>query len=129
MTSRLVAHYVRLGLTPPATRAELAAAYRRAALKHHPDRGGSALDFAAITDSYNVLLRQHTPTVYDPASLRTYRSSVRHSHDSPLRGLASAVVLPCVIGLAVGLRLLYVQPERDELRAGGTSRFTEPERR
>eukprot|EP00178_Gracilaria_changii_P016677 TRINITY_DN479_c2_g1_i1.p1 TRINITY_DN479_c2_g1~~TRINITY_DN479_c2_g1_i1.p1 ORF type:complete len:134 (-),score=17.73 TRINITY_DN479_c2_g1_i1:1984-2385(-) len=119
----LSAHYLRLGITAPITRAQLAAAYRAAALKHHPDRGGNASEFAAIHESYRVLCRQAVDGVaYDPASLRSFNSSTR-GDASAMWGILGTIVLPTAVGMGVGIRLMYSGGERDGLRAGGTSRL------
>ena len=47
--------YDRLGVHPDASAADIRSAYRRASLKHHPDKGGSREDFQAIAEAYAVL--------------------------------------------------------------------------
>ena len=47
-----------LGLTWPCTAAEVRKAYRRLALQHHPDRGGSVEGFTRITDARDAALRE-----------------------------------------------------------------------
>lgn len=119
----LAHHYLRLGLSPsvtPATRAQLSAAYRAAALKHHPDRGGSASAFAAIRESYEFLdAHARASRPYQPASLRSF---ARPNYSSDNWALFGSVLLPSAVGLAVGIRLMYTGSERSGLRAGGTSR-------
>lgn len=125
--SHLVSHYLRLGLTPPVTRAEISAAYRAAALKHHPDRGGRGTDFAAITDSYNQLMRGGgNGEYYRPASLRSFVDS-RSDEPNPFSGIFTAIVVPSLIGVLVGVRLIYFGGERQGLRAGGVSRCSSEE--
>ena len=45
-----------LNLIPPKTKQEIKKSYRRLCLTHHPDKGGKAVDFVRITDSYNNLM-------------------------------------------------------------------------
>lgn len=131
--SHLMTHYMRLGLrSVPATRAEISAAYRTAALKHHPDKGGSAPDFAAVTDSYHCLMRAIDPGFhpahngsYRPASLRSCVDNQRAGEPSPFSGILTAIVAPALIGILVGVRMIYFGGERTGLRAGGVSRFRE----
>ena len=52
-----------LGLSPAATQQEVRAAYRRASLKTHPDRGGDAAAFRSIADAADAILNG---TVSDP---------------------------------------------------------------
>lgn len=49
------AHFDVLGLKPGASRAEIKAAYRRAASEHHPDRGGDEARFKEIRAAYEAL--------------------------------------------------------------------------
>ena len=44
-----------LGLTEGYTKADAKRAYRKASLKHHPDKGGSAEAFHRVTDAYEFL--------------------------------------------------------------------------
>lgn len=48
-------HYKTLGVTKNASQTEIKKAYRKLALKHHPDKGGNPDDFKKITDAYDVL--------------------------------------------------------------------------
>ena len=45
-----------LGLSLPCTAADVRRAYRRLALKHHPDRGGTDAEFNGITRAYDAAL-------------------------------------------------------------------------
>ena len=53
------AHEV-LGVRPGATAPEVTEAFRRFALRHHPDRGGDAARFQAGVDAYRRLTRSRT---------------------------------------------------------------------
>lgn len=55
MTSERPDLYAVLGVPRTATAAELTAAYRRRARTTHPDAGGDALAFRAISRAYDVL--------------------------------------------------------------------------
>lgn len=44
-----------LGVTPTATPDEIRAAFRRLAMKHHPDRGGDPEEFQKIKAAYERL--------------------------------------------------------------------------
>lgn len=50
-----------LGVQPEATDDEIRAAYKRAAMKHHPDRGGSSEAFQAVQDAYAALQNRVCP--------------------------------------------------------------------
>lgn len=46
-----------LGVSPTATQDEIKAAYRRLAMKHHPDRGGDVDEFQKIKAAYEQLMK------------------------------------------------------------------------
>ncbi len=50
-----------LGVSPGATRPEITEAFRRFALRHHPDRGGDADRFQAGFDAYHHLTGSKSP--------------------------------------------------------------------
>lgn len=56
-----MSHYDTLGIQPEATDDEIRAAYKRAAMKHHPDRGGSSEAFQAVHDAYAALRNRICP--------------------------------------------------------------------
>lgn len=123
----LAHHYARLGLKPgSATHADVTAAYRAMALRHHPDVGGSGEEFAAVQAARDALLRVPEGSCQELGSLRMhhYRGSRERAADK--WGLIGAVVLPTALGMVVGLRLLYVDTgnvtEGRGVRAGGNSR-------
>lgn len=47
--------YSLLGVERTATEADIKTAYRKLAMKHHPDRGGDTTTFQTITEAYNTL--------------------------------------------------------------------------
>jgi hypothetical protein len=51
----VAASYVLLGLSISASQTEIKAAYKRMAMKHHPDRGGSATEFHNVKTAYDSL--------------------------------------------------------------------------
>jgi curved DNA-binding protein CbpA len=48
--------FARLGLDPTANEQSVRAAFRRLALRHHPDHGGDAAAFAALRHAYERCL-------------------------------------------------------------------------
>jgi DnaJ-class molecular chaperone len=48
-------HYAKLGVAPGTKDEAIHEAYKKLALKHHPDRGGDGATFAEITYAYGVL--------------------------------------------------------------------------
>ena len=61
-------HYEALGVSRDASEAELRRAFRRLAMKHHPDRnkdGGAEKQFKAINEAYQVLTDPDKRAIYD----------------------------------------------------------------
>jgi curved DNA-binding protein CbpA len=58
-----------LGVRPDAAPAEVTEAFRRFALRHHPDRGGDPDTFQAGVDAYRRLKGRHRA----PANVAFYR--------------------------------------------------------
>ena len=65
-----------LGVRPGASRDEVARAYRRFALRHHPDRGGDPARFQEGVDAYHALTGSKppaTPSGRAPANVMFHR--------------------------------------------------------
>ena len=58
-------HYTTLGIPRGASEQEIKSAYRKLAMKHHPDRGGDATEFQKIQEAYNVLGDPQARSQYD----------------------------------------------------------------
>ncbi len=71
-----------LGVGPGATRPEVTEAFRRFALRHHPDRGGDADRFQAGLDAYRHLTGSKPP-VGRGASRRAADNVVFHRRARP----------------------------------------------
>jgi len=66
-------HHTALGLAPGATNKQIKSAYRKLALKYHPDRNqsaGAARKFQEITEAYNYLLDHPDAGLNDAASYK-----------------------------------------------------------
>jgi curved DNA-binding protein CbpA len=83
-----------LGVPAGASRDEVAAAFRRYALRHHPDRGGDAATFQAGLDAYRRLTGAAPPASADVVFHRRPRRGVPAllallgRHRRPARSLA-----------------------------------------
>lgn len=62
---RLRDFYQYLGVGPTASLEEVKAAYRRKAIRHHPNRGGSHSEMVAINEAWEVLSNQKLRRQYD----------------------------------------------------------------
>lgn len=66
--------YEILEVTSKASDAEIKAAYRRLALKHHPDQGGDTATFQKIASAYQILSNPRFKQEYDRLQSRNRRS-------------------------------------------------------
>ena len=78
--------YDDLGVTPDATEAEIAAAYRSAARRHHPDAGGNAADFDRVQRAAGILR--------DPVKRAEY-DRTGSADDTPFNPLSQAIEILC----------------------------------
>ena len=58
-------YYSTLGVAKNASDKELKAAYKKASMKHHPDRGGDENNFKEINEAYSTLKDPRKRAVYD----------------------------------------------------------------
>jgi DnaJ-class molecular chaperone with C-terminal Zn finger domain len=58
-------YYAILGAEEDATRSEIDRLYRRKAVLHHPDRGGSEEEMKSLNEAYGVLKDEEARRVYD----------------------------------------------------------------
>lgn len=58
-------YYSTLGVSRSASQDEIKAAYRKLAMKHHPDRGGDEATFKKISEAYDVLSDPQKKQVFD----------------------------------------------------------------
>lgn len=58
-------YYSTLGVTRNASQDEIKAAYRKLAMKHHPDRGGDEKRFKEISEAYDVLSDPKKKEIFD----------------------------------------------------------------
>lgn len=58
-------YYSILGVSKDASQEEIKKAYRKMAMKHHPDRGGDQTEFQRIQEAYSVLSDENSRRNYD----------------------------------------------------------------
>jgi molecular chaperone DnaJ len=118
MPDRAQDHYRILGVDPGATQTQIKRAYRRRALRTHPDAGGDREAFARVKRAYDIL--------GDPRRRRRYdiRAGVRPPGTSSSGSASGAGFGALFSGLLGGLRSVAADPpsfaprDEDARRAG-----------
>jgi molecular chaperone DnaJ len=72
--------YQLLGVSKTATDEEIKQAYRKLAMKHHPDRGGDEKKFQEIKNAYEVLSDPAKRQQYDNPNTFHHHNNQEHSH-------------------------------------------------
>lgn len=75
--------YWTLGIRMGASPAEIKAAYRRAALKYHPDRGGSETKMKEVNAAYATLSNPERRTKYDRELAQLWAIVEKWSRNAP----------------------------------------------
>jgi hypothetical protein len=79
--------YETLGISSSADEAEIHAAYRRRALKTHPDKGGSAADFKEVLEAFRTLSDKRRRWHYDEQRQRIGEAAEDAERQKRKRGL------------------------------------------
>ena len=58
-------YYEILGVSKSASKDEIKKAYKKSAIKHHPDKGGDAEKFKELSEAYAVLSDENKRRQYD----------------------------------------------------------------
>ncbi|MAF50586.1 MAG: molecular chaperone DnaJ, partial [Nanoarchaeota archaeon] len=77
-------YYELLGVNKEASKEEIKKAYKKLALKHHPDRGGNAEEFKKISEAYAVLSDDSKKSQYDQFGHQAFDQ--RFSQEDIFRG-------------------------------------------
>lgn len=101
-------HYEALELEPTATPEEIKRAYRRLALQHHPDKGGSPEKFKEISTAHTILSDPDKRQIYDQ-----YGEEGLNILESGMFGEEGSEILPFILkphfrGIVFLLALLSV---------------------
>lgn len=74
-------YYKILGVSYDATSTDIKKAYKKLAMKHHPDKGGDAQAFANISEAYNVLIDSTKRKKYDNENQSTSFTGFNYKPD------------------------------------------------
>lgn len=103
MAKKKQSHYDALGLNKNADSAAIKKAYRKAAMKHHPDRGGKPENFHPIQRAYETLSNGSKRAYYD-----------EHGEDEAPKVDPAAKIQNELLGLFMSMIDQY-DPEHDDL--------------
>lgn len=109
-------YYSILGAANDATQSEIERHYRRKAVQHHPDRGGSEEDMKSVNEAYGVLKDQASRRTYDNERRKPLEKSRGENNKESTRSSSPPVqldaithqALAAVIFIALGLVLLFI---------------------
>ena len=79
----MVDYYQTLGIDATASDADVRSAFRRLALETHPDKGGLAEDFRAVSEAYEVLGHVRSRREYDATRVDVRRLAPPSRRRSP----------------------------------------------
>ena len=85
-------HYQTLGVSPQADDKEIKKAFRRLAMKHHPDKGGDEKRFKEIQTAYDTLKDPQKRHAYDnPNPFENFQGGDPFSQGSPFGDIFSEI--------------------------------------
>lgn len=82
-----------LGVPPTASTAEIKKAFRKLALKHHPDKGGEVDQFQEMVAAHEVLADEEKRRLYDAHGEEGLRQTLHESQESGSNGADAATDL------------------------------------
>lgn len=80
-------YYKLLGVSKEATQPEIKSAFKKAALKHHPDRGGDEEMFKQISKAHEVLIDPEKRKLYDKYGEKGLDEDSHHHHGDPFAAM------------------------------------------
>jgi DnaJ-class molecular chaperone len=96
--------YADLEISSKASADEIKKAYRKQAVKHHPDRGGDAEVFKKVSEAHEILSDETKREIYDQHG---YDGLQEYQNQMSAQGQMRAQVQPMVVKVVVNLAELY----------------------
>src|SRR3989344_554405 len=93
-------YYEILGLKKNAGKEEIKKAYKKLALKHHPDKGGNEEKFKELSEAYAVLSEDNKRKVYDQFGHQGFDQ--RYTQEDIFRGVNFDDIFRDIFGQAFG---------------------------
>ena len=85
-------HYQTLGVSPQADQKEIKKAFRKLAMKHHPDKGGDEAEFKKIQNAYDTLSDPQKRQQYDnPNPFENFQGGDPFGQGSPFADIFSDI--------------------------------------
>ncbi|MEP6706240.1 MAG: DnaJ domain-containing protein [Pyrinomonadaceae bacterium] len=102
-------YYEILGADKNSSRAEIERLYKRKAVQHHPDRGGSEDDMKALNEAYQILHDDTARNAYDAKRCKPEATAAAVDFSPPARDVGVyGLSLSALLCLVVGLFLLFL---------------------
>jgi curved DNA-binding protein len=116
--------YQTLGLAPDATEEEIKKAYKRLAMKHHPDRGGDEAKFKEVKEAYEILMNKNRVEPEMPNMdamfndlFRNFGFSFNHGQPQQPQNSAIQVQVPITLEETLTAQTKYVSIRRSSSTA------------
>ena len=102
-------YYAVLGAEESSSRSEIERLYKRQAVKHHPDRGGSEDDMKTLNEAYQVLHDDAARNAYDQKRRQPRATAAAISFSPPAQNVGwYGLSLSSALCLLLGLFLLFL---------------------
>lgn len=109
-----MSHYDSLGVAKDASPSEIKKAYRARARKTHPDKGGDAQEFAAVSHAYEVLSDPNRRLLYDATGSDRERPSIEDEVEKAL-----TIMFQQILDADVDMVVDSITAMREQIKLGG----------
>lgn len=105
-------YYDALGVSPTCQESELRSAYKKKALRLHPDKGGDPQEFQRMKEAYDVLIDPQRRKTYDAYGVEGLKMMEGNGAASPevMLAMLSRSGKACIMAVLLGLALTVLSP-------------------